>query len=198
MEKKTRQKRIVSVKTIAWSVAGLGVAIVGLLVASLCMLSFQFKNVKRTTEDYVDLKISAMDVQLASDYLTDQARSFVVTGEDDFVFNYFKEKIILTASDLENRGVQLRVKPVDPLRKLTINGEEKYEDIDFIVDYNDKRIKFPVVDQSNNTILQAKDTMEVVYTPNLEDTGIAIGYRAKRTNKDKQMVIKPNYIEYKV
>ena len=28
MEKKTRQKRIVSVKTIAWSLAGLGVAIV--------------------------------------------------------------------------------------------------------------------------------------------------------------------------
>ena len=56
MEKKTRQKRIVSVKTIAWSLAGLGMAIVGLLVASLCMLSFQFEDVKRTTEDYVDLK----------------------------------------------------------------------------------------------------------------------------------------------
>ena len=93
MEKKTKQERIVSVKTIAWSLAGLGLAIVGLLVASLYMLDFQFKNVKKTTEDYVDLKISAMDVQLASDYLTDQARSFVVTGEDDFVFNYFKEKI---------------------------------------------------------------------------------------------------------
>ena len=99
---------------------------------------------------------------------------------------------------MENRGVQLRVKPVDPLRKLTINGEEKYEDIDFTVDYNEKRIKFPVVDQYDNTILQSNDIMEVVYTPNLEDTGIAIGYRAKRTNKDKQMVIKPNYMEYKV
>ena len=50
----------------------------------------------------------------------------------------------------------------------------------------------------NNTILNVNDKLEVVYTPNLEDVGIAIGYRAKRTNKDKQMIIKPNYIEYKV
>ena len=123
MEKKTKQKRIVSVKTIAWSLAGLGVAIVGLLVASLCMLSFQFKNVKRTTEDYVDLKISAMDVQLASDYLTDQARSFVVTGEDDFVFNYFKEKI----------DTKRREKALEALHN-EIGDIQAYKDLDNAVD----------------------------------------------------------------
>ncbi len=123
MEKKTRQKRIVSVKTIAWSLAGLGMAIVGLLVAFLCMLSFQFKNVKRTTEDYVDLKISAMDVQLASDYLTDQARSFVVTGEDDFVFNYFKEKI----------DTKRREKALEALHN-EIGDIKAYKDLDNAVD----------------------------------------------------------------
>ena len=89
-----KEKRSVSVKTIGFTLGGFGIVIVALLVASLYMLSFQFKNVKKTTEEYVSLKTSAMDVQLASDYLTDQARSFVVTGEDDFVFNYFKEKIV--------------------------------------------------------------------------------------------------------
>ncbi len=88
-----KEKRSVSVKTIGFTLGGFGIVIVALLVASLYMLSFQFKNVKKTTEEYASLKTSAMDVQLASDYLTDQARSFVVTGEDDFVFNYFKEKI---------------------------------------------------------------------------------------------------------
>ena len=39
----------------------------------------------------MNLKISAMDVQSASDYLTEQARSFVVTGEDEFIFNYMNE-----------------------------------------------------------------------------------------------------------
>ncbi len=89
----SKEKRSVSVKTIGFTLGGFGIVIVALLVASLYMLSFEFKNVKKTTEEYVSLKTSAMDVQLASDYLTDQARSFVVTGEDDFVFNYFKEKI---------------------------------------------------------------------------------------------------------
>ena len=88
-----KEKRSVSIKTIGFTLGGFGIVIVALLVASLYMLSFEFKNVKKTTEEYVSLKASAMDVQLASDYLTDQARSFVVTGEDDFVFNYFKEKI---------------------------------------------------------------------------------------------------------
>ena len=88
-----KEKRSVSVKTIGFTLGGFGIVNVALLVASLYMLSFEFKNVKKTTEEYVSLKTSAMDVQLASDYLTDQARSFVVTGEDDFVFNYFKEKI---------------------------------------------------------------------------------------------------------
>lgn len=88
-----KEKRSVSVKTIGFTLGGFGIVIVALLVASLYMLSFQFKNVKKTTEEYASLKTSAMDVQLASDYLTDQARSFVVTGEDNFVFNYFKEKI---------------------------------------------------------------------------------------------------------
>ena len=51
-----KEKRSVSVKTIGFTLGGLGIVIVGLLVASLYMLSFEFKNVKKTTEEYVSLK----------------------------------------------------------------------------------------------------------------------------------------------
>ena len=134
MEKKTKQERIVSVKTIAWSLAGLGLAIVGLLVASLYMLSFQFKNVKKTTEDYVDLKISAMDVQDASDYLTSQARSYVATGNDEFIFNYMEESYTTKTRQnaLEYLESKLgKVGPVDDLEKavessVTLMNDEFY------------------------------------------------------------------------
>jgi len=95
MENKQKKgKNSVSVRTIGLTLGGFGILIVALLVASLYMLSFQFRNVKKTTEEYVNLKITAMDVQLASDYLTDQARSFVVTGDDPYIYNYFEEKIV--------------------------------------------------------------------------------------------------------
>ena len=69
---------------------------------------------------------------------------------------------------------------------LFVNGEEKREDIDFTVDYTNHTINFPSLNNNSETILNAGDKLVVVYTPNLEDTGIALGYRAKRTNKDKR------------
>lgn len=86
-----KDKKSLSIKNVGWTLGGFGIVIVAMLIISLYMLSFQFKNVKKTTQDYVNLKLSAMDVQSASDYLTDQARSFVVTGDDEYIFNYIKE-----------------------------------------------------------------------------------------------------------
>ena len=86
-----KDKKSISIKTIGWTLGGFGIVIVAMLIVSLYMLSYQFTNVKKTTEDYVNLKLSAMDVQSASDYLTDQARSFVVTGDDEYIFNYMDE-----------------------------------------------------------------------------------------------------------
>ncbi len=89
-----KDKKSISIKSVGWTLGGFGIVIVAMLIVSLYMLSFQFKNVKKTTQDYVNLKLSAMDVQSASDYLTDQARSFVVTGDDDYLFNYMKESFV--------------------------------------------------------------------------------------------------------
>ena len=149
-------------------------------------------------DSLTDMPVGNLSVSYNPIFIQDLTANEVGKRELDegLILDYFKENILI--SDSNNRNVQLRVKPVDPIKKLTLNGEEKYEDVDFTVDYISKTIKFPVVDQYNNTILNVNDKLEVVYTPNLEDVGIAIGYRAKRTNKDKQMIIKPNYIEYKV
>ena len=118
---------------------------------------------------------------------------------EGLILDYFKETFIIGDEELENRSVQLRVSPVDPIREVLLNDVELREDIDFTVDYTAKKIKFPIenVDEVS-TRLNANDELVVVYTPNLEDVGIAIGYRAKRTNTDKDIVIPENYIEYKV
>ena len=121
------------------------------------------------------------------------------------VIDYFKQDFIVDSTILETRQVPLRVSPVDPLRSVILNKNtdnevELIEDSDFTVDYTRGLLIFDIVsDDEYSTILNANDTLEVVYTPNLEDVGIAIGYTCTRgENTDKQVTILPNWIEYKV
>lgn len=121
------------------------------------------------------------------------------------VIDYFLQDFIVDDKILETRQVPLRVSPVDPLRSVILNKDtdnerELIEDTDFTVDYTKGLIIFDIIsDDDYSTILSANDNLEVVYTPNLEDVGIAIGYTCKRgENTDKQVTIKQNWIEYKV
>lgn len=123
---------------------------------------------------------------------------------EGLVLDYFKQEFLIDEANVETRRVSLRCAPVDPIKQVIINKDqdnekELYEDIDFTVDYNNKELVFPIVSNDNqSSILQVNDTLEVVYTPNLEDTSIAIGYHAIREDTNHQCTIKPNYIEYKV
>ena len=134
-------------------------------------------------------------------FIQDLTNEEVGLREDDegLILDYFKETFIISEADVENRYVQLRAAPVDPVRQVVHNKEELHEDIHFTVDYEQNRVKFPTIYTDNvTTRLSVGDLLEVVYTPNLEDTAISIGYRGRRENKDKQMKIVSNYIEYKV
>ena len=146
-----------------------------------------------------DIPIGNLSVSYNPVFIQDLSTEEVGIREDGegLILDYFKETFIISDTELENRGVTLRVVAVDPIRQVFLNGEEKREDIDFTVDYTNHTINFPSLNNNSETILNAGDKLVVVYTPNLEDTGIALGYRAKRTNKDKQMIIRNNYFEYK-
>lgn len=125
--------------------------------------------------------------------------------EHGLILDYFKETITVTSEHVANRSVPLRVSPLDPIKELiliTDNGDnetELFEDIDFSIDYANKQILFPIVNINNSSPrIKTDDVIEIVYTPNLPDTSISIGYRAKRSNFNNQVRIKSNYIEYKV
>lgn len=124
--------------------------------------------------------------------------------EEGLTLDYFKQNFIIDANNVETRRVPLRCAPVNPLRSVILNKDEAnekklYENTDFEVDYVNKEIIFPIVaDATNDSILSKNDTLEVVYTPQLTDTSIAIGYHAKRNSSNDQCIIKPNYFEYKV
>ena len=125
-------------------------------------------------------------------------------SEQGLILDYFQETINITNTMMVNRRVPLRVAPVDPIREVTLHKgteDEKrlVEGRDFDMDLSTNELVFYV--NSNDGVSSAiklNDTLTVVYTPNLDDEQIAIGYHAKRTTTNNQVRIKENYIEYKV
>lgn len=124
--------------------------------------------------------------------------------EEGLILDYFKENFIITEENIETRRVELKVKPVDPIRSVILNKDSDdevilNENIDYTVDADNKLIIFEIVGTDGvSSRLQLGDRLEVVYTPNLEDTGISIGYHAHRNDLKKDVFIEPNYLEYKV
>ena len=123
---------------------------------------------------------------------------------EGLVLDYFKEEFVITDSHIENRTIDLRVSPVDPIRSIILNKDTDDEEIltenvDYTVDANAKKIVFKQVGSDGvSTRLNLGDKLTVVYTPSLEDAGISIGYHATRSDTKKDVYIEPNYIEYKV
>ena len=123
-------------------------------------------------------------------------------SEMPLILDYFKETIEVNETHLESRRIPLRTAPVDPIRKVVLNpssdNTELIEDVDFTIDYNTHELVFDIINNNDkSTLLKLNDIITIVYTPNLDDSGISIGYYAKRENIRKQCYIKPNYIEYK-
>ena len=127
----------------------------------------------------------------------------LTSEEMPLVLDYFQEEFIITDEVKETTRLKLRAAPVDPIRDVIINPDSEneqtlVEDVDYHVDYNNKEIVFDILNaDTNETVLAVNDVVRVVYTPNLDDSGISIGYHLTRTNTDKQGAIQPNYIEYK-
>lgn len=125
--------------------------------------------------------------------------------EKGLILDYFKETILINTENVETRRVPLRVVPVDPIRSVIFNKDsenemELFEDIHYTVDYLSKELVFSIQDDINEkSILTENSTLEIVYTPNLDDVAISIGYRAHRKNVQGQCRIpQTRFVEYKV
>ena len=51
----------------------------------------EFKILRMTTEQYIACERAAKQLQDGSDYLTEQVRLYVMTGQQEYMENYFKE-----------------------------------------------------------------------------------------------------------
>ena len=111
-----------------------------LMILLACIVSFfllyaayktteSYGIMQDATEEYISCQQDAENMQDASDYLTEQARSFAVTGDPVYVQNFFRELEVTRRRDtaLENMGVYL-------------SGTDIYESLKEALEYSNELV----------------------------------------------------------
>ena len=107
-----KQAKGISLKVMGWIISLFAVVISALLIFSSWSITIREKELNESSENYITAEAASSDVQLASDYLTEQVRLFVVTGKQEYMDLYFKEAKV----------VKRREKAVDIIHSLTENS----------------------------------------------------------------------------
>ena len=150
------------------------------------------------TVKYNPLFISGLTPKEIGESITSKTTTDGDINDEGLIIDYFKETLTVTDENVETRRLPLRTSPIDPIRHLYYNGDELKQDQDYSIDFNSKEIVFPVINTDDESSrLNVNDTVEIIYTPNIDDNGISLGWYAERTNLLKQVRILPYYIEYK-
>lgn len=88
------------------------VAAVALFVAD-SMVVQGFLEIEQANDRYVEAQQAATDLEMGSDYLTDNVRSFVVTGEIGYLENYFEELDVTKRRDAAVENLEMLLAPDD-------------------------------------------------------------------------------------
>ncbi len=78
--------------------------VIALLISAVLVFAMNRTNelyevTSEATDDLIVWRSSAYDLQIASDYLTDQMRSFVITGDRTYLDNYIEEAYVTKRRD---------------------------------------------------------------------------------------------------
>ncbi len=94
----------VSIRNLHLLMAFIILTISVLLLLATFLAKAGYTRMRENTEDYIQWERDADDLQRASDYLTEQVRCFVVTGNRLYLDNYFQEANVTRRRDraLEN------------------------------------------------------------------------------------------------
>ena len=102
--KAAEKLRGLSLRKLNYAMSAVTFVISILLLAATVITSVKYGEVEDNTRRYVEWQKEAQKLLAASDYLTEQVRCFAVTGDRDFMNNYFTE-----ANETRRRDNALRI-----------------------------------------------------------------------------------------
>ncbi|MBO4934014.1 MAG: GGDEF domain-containing protein [Clostridia bacterium] len=93
------RNRGVSQRKLNYVTVGLAILFSVLLLVSVYLTMSGYNAMRKATDDYIDLEKAATGMRVGSDYLTEQVRAFVVTGDRKYCDNYFNEANVTKRRD---------------------------------------------------------------------------------------------------
>ncbi|MBR5381518.1 MAG: hypothetical protein IK136_02740, partial [Oscillospiraceae bacterium] len=96
---KRAKNRGLSLRYLNYAMLAAAMIVSVVLTWSMHQTTLMYEEAHNLTQNFIQLRKSSYDLQLASDYLTEQIRRFAVTGEREFLDNYFIEAEIARRRD---------------------------------------------------------------------------------------------------
>ena len=198
MDKKMTQKEVknslkvggISLRAIIFLFTGIGFVLAAALLFSEAAVTRGYKNMDQANDRYILARQAANDLNAGSDYLTDRARCFAVTGELAYLNDFFEE--VKVTKRRENALVQLETIQAG-------SGNSVYESLSKAMDYSNKLMELECL--SMRLVQEAKgyddslvpeEVSSVV--PDSEDEALA---PAQKMEKAQQLIFDDDYMAYK-
>ena len=91
-EKTTYQKRKgISIRQVSYILIAVVLLITALMIVSILQTTRSYESMRESTARYLDCRENATSLMDASDYLTESVREFVITGQEEPLYNFFRE-----------------------------------------------------------------------------------------------------------
>ena len=116
---KGKERDGISLRTINFIMSAVAVIVSVLMLVSLYMTATGYRDVRENTDNYILCERSANDIRAGSDYLTEQVRAFAVTGEPEYMYNYFNDE----------KGIKRRDSALESVEEI-INGTKAYSHLE--------------------------------------------------------------------
>ena len=107
--KEKEGKKTVSIRNIMLCGAAVMLVLSALLLAATWSMAGDYANLNANIKRYARWQLDANSLQSGSDYLTEQVRCFVVTGDRAYLDNYFEEANVTRSRDRAVENVRLLV-----------------------------------------------------------------------------------------
>ena len=107
------KKRGISLRNLNIVMLGLAILISAILIWAMNRTDSLYRRTHEFTQNLLQWRQDSYDLQVGSDYLTEQVRYFAVTGDRTFLDNYFEEALV----------TQRREKALDKLKQNHDNSE---------------------------------------------------------------------------
>lgn len=159
--------------------------------------------------NYDENNLSFMvDNNLSPGELNIQYNPVIISGlkQEDFPFrlDYIQEEFTIGQSTLFNAEFPLKCAPNDPIYEVILNNNyELKEDIDFTIDYTNKKLILKDINDIGKVNYNIGDTIKITYTPHITDEGLSIGFSMTRTDSKYNIEAgldskgRCTYLEYK-